>query len=142
MPPRQPLTVERILAWCDDHHERTGTWPGSDSGPVAAAPGETWSKVCHALAKGRRGLPRGLTLARLLARHRGVPHPGERPPLTVELILAWADEHRARTGRWPAADSGPIRGTPGEKWSAINWDLAQGLRGLPGGSSLARLLAK
>jgi hypothetical protein len=113
MPPRRPpLRAERILAWCDDHHARTGTWPRHDSGPVAAAPGETWSKVCHALAKGRRGLPRGLTLARLLARRRGAPYryqePG--PRLTQGQILAWARQHHRRTRAWPDRCSGPIPG--------------------------------
>ena len=63
-------------------------------------------------------------------------------PLTLAQILAWADEHRARTGEWPVASSGPVEGVPGEKWEAVNWALAQGLRGLPGGSSLSRLLAE
>jgi len=63
------------------------------------------------------------------------------PPLTEELILAWADAHRERTGRWPHADSGPVSGAPGEDWGAINRALARGGRGLPGRSSLARLLS-
>jgi hypothetical protein len=36
------------------------------------------------------------------------------PPLTDELILAWAGAHKARTGRWPTAASGPVAGAPGE----------------------------
>jgi hypothetical protein len=65
-----------------------------------------------------------------------------RPPLTVAQILAWADDHRVRTGRWPSAASGPVKGVPGEKWHALDGALAKGLRGLPGGSSLSRLLAE
>jgi hypothetical protein len=68
--------------------------------------------------------------------------PLRRPPLTVDQILAWADEHRTRTGRWPSAVTGPVGGVPGENWKALNQALAEGLRGLPGGSSLARLLAE
>jgi hypothetical protein len=60
--------------------------------------------------------------------------------LTVSLILRWADAHRQRTGRWPHARSGPVAGAPGQTWQAINRALARGSRGLPGGSSLARLL--
>jgi hypothetical protein len=142
MPPRRPLTVAQILAWCDDHHARTGSWPRRDSGPVATAPGETWARVSQALEKGLRGLPRGLTVARLLAQHRAVPHPGERPPLTVAQILAWADAHRARTGRWPRRDSGPVAGAPGEDWANIRQALEKGLRRLPGGQTLAQLLAQ
>jgi hypothetical protein len=63
-----------------------------------------------------------------------------RPRLTVEQILAWADAHYARTGRWPTAASGPVEGAPGEVWGHINAALYDGQRGLPGGDSLARLL--
>jgi hypothetical protein len=63
-----------------------------------------------------------------------------RPPLTVEQILAWADAYHGRTGRWPAAASGPVEGAPGETWANVNAALSDGYRGLPGGDSLARLL--
>jgi hypothetical protein len=65
-----------------------------------------------------------------------------RPPLTVGQILAWADAHRARTGRWPHARSGPVAGAPGEAWGSINSALYDGHRGLPGGDSLVRLLGR
>ena len=61
-------------------------------------------------------------------------------PLSVEQVLAWADRHWARTGRWPHASSGPVPGTHRQTWQAINQALVRGGRGLPGGSSLARLL--
>src|SRR5207253_1820957 len=41
----------------------------------------------------------------------------------------------------PTEKSGSIVGTPGETWKAVHLALAQGLRGLPPGSSLAQLLA-
>ena len=63
-----------------------------------------------------------------------------RLPLTVEQVLAWADAHYARTGRWPTAASGPVEGAPGEAWGRINAALYDGYRGHPGGDSLARLL--
>jgi hypothetical protein len=67
--------------------------------------------------------------------------PPHRPPLTVAQILAWADSHHARTGRWPTTASGPVLGRPGERWARIDAALRRGLGGLPGGDSLARLLA-
>jgi hypothetical protein len=67
-----------------------------------------------------------------------MPRRGTR--LTVEQILAWADAHRAQTGNWPRANSGPVIEAPGEKWRAIENALYDGYRGLPGGDSLARLL--
>jgi hypothetical protein len=61
-------------------------------------------------------------------------------PLTVEQILTWADAHHARTGHWPQSGSGLIPEAPGVKWAAVNSALGDGLRGLPGGDSLSRLL--
>jgi hypothetical protein len=62
------------------------------------------------------------------------------PPLTVKQILDGAKAHHRRTGRWPTAASGPIAEAPGQTWGGIDQALAGGFRGLPGGSSLARLL--
>jgi hypothetical protein len=65
-----------------------------------------------------------------------------RRPMTIREILAWADEHRRLTGRWPRCDSEP-KGLPlGETWGAIQSALNRGLRNLPSGSTLARLLAE
>jgi hypothetical protein len=66
-----------------------------------------------------------------------------RPPLTVEQILGWADGHKARTGAWPDRRSGPIRGGHlGDNWLRIDRALKLGLRGLHGGTSLAKLLVE
>ena len=64
------------------------------------------------------------------------------PSLTVEQILAWADAHHARTGLWPTKQDSAIADAPGERWHAVDVYLRQGLRGLPPGLSLARLLAR
>jgi hypothetical protein len=136
------LSEEQILAWADAHHQRTGTWPTVHDGPIENAPGETWSGVENALRAGLRGLAGGASLAALLAENRGKRHQKNAPSLTVDEILAWADEHRARTGSWPKNNSGLVEGAVGETWSAINAALRTGTRGLPGNSSLARLLAE
>ena len=68
--------------------------------------------------------------------------PPRRPSLTTKQILAWADDHRATTGQWPHADAGLVRSTLAERWVNLDQCLRIGLRGLPGGSSLARLLAE
>src|SRR5207244_5310772 len=88
-----------------------------------------------------RGLPAGSSLARLLAERRGAVRRRWRPELTVEQILRWADAHLARSGRWPAPTSGSIPGTD-ENWGAIQQALVHGCRGLPGGTSIPRLLAQ
>jgi hypothetical protein len=65
-----------------------------------------------------------------------------RPELTAERILAWADAHKARTGEWPSAHAGIVAEALGEQWNALDMALRQGLRGLPGGDTLARLLRR
>jgi hypothetical protein len=135
-----PFSIEEILAWADDHYARSGEWPGSHSGPVAAAPGETWMAVTIALAKGQRGLPGGTTLGKLLAEHRGVRNRKSLPTFTVEKILAWADRFHSEHRRWPTNESGLVPDSGGETWLAIDKALRNGTRGLPGGSSLWRLL--
>ena len=67
---------------------------------------------------------------------------GPPPPLTVAEILAWADAHFARTGRWPATDSGTIPEAPRDTWMGINRNLRRGNRGLPAGTSLRELLVE
>lgn len=136
------LSVEQILGWADAHHARTGEWPKVKSGPVLDAPGESWNAVVVALALGARGLPGGMTLARLLAERRGVRNSRGLPRLNVKQIRAWAEAHRRREGRWPTGRSGAVREAPGETWGAIQTALVQGGRGLPGGSSLSRLLRR
>jgi hypothetical protein len=138
-PPK--LTETKILALADAHHERTGEWPGSDSGPIADAPGETWLAADMALRLSRRGLPGGSSLALLLAEKRGVRNLWSRPDLSYEQVLQWADAHRERTGEWPHAGSGPIPEAPGETWKAVNHALKRGRRTLSGGYSLAEVLA-
>ncbi|MBU0717678.1 MAG: hypothetical protein KJ749_05465 [Planctomycetes bacterium] len=139
-PPR--LTIKQVLAWADAHHRRTGQWPMVRSGPVHGVLGENWRKIDNALIYGLRGLPPGSSLPQRLTRHRGVRNKKDAPPLTVTKILAWADAHHRRTGKWPTAQSGPVQDAPGETWSGINGALNQGTRGLPGGESLARFLGE
>jgi hypothetical protein len=73
VPSKPPLTVAQVLRWADAHKRRAGTWPAVRSGPVEGQPGLTWRAVAAALSRGRRGLPGGDTLARLLHRERGAP---------------------------------------------------------------------
>jgi len=135
-------TLKRILEWADAHHKRTGKWPITLSGPIAEAPGETWLAVDVALRNGQRGLPGGNSLAQLLDARRGVPNRVKRPPLSVGQILAWADAFQKRTANWPTARSGVIPATDYETWNRINRALMEGGRGLRGGTSLFKLLAR
>jgi hypothetical protein len=136
------LTIKQLLAWADAHRGSTGGWPTSESGPILGTSGETWKAIDHALRLGMRSLPGGSSLSRLLFKQRGVRNIQNLPRLSLEQVLAWVDEHHRRTGSWPTSDTGPVAKAPGETWSAVNAALQKGRRGFPGGSSLARLLAK
>jgi hypothetical protein len=137
-----PITAEQILAWADAHYRRTGEWPSRHSGEIPDAPGESWGAVEKALSLGLRGLSDGDSLAKLLARHRGKRNRKALPPLTVDQIRGWVMTHHQQTGEWPSRQSGPITAADGETWGAINQALYVGLRGLPGGSSLPKVIAE
>lgn len=138
----EPLTEKKILEWADIHRDRFGEWPGKDSGPIIAAPGETWSGVNAALQMRIRGIKATSSLAQLLAEKRGVRNQKRLSRLTTGQIMQWADAHYARIGEWPKKDSGSIVDAPGETWGRIDGNLREGSRGLPAGSSLALLLAE
>ena len=139
---KPPLTIDKILAWADAHHKRTGCWPTSRSGSIHGTRDENWNAVNHALCAGYRGLSRGLSLCKLLLKHRGKSAKPQRPVLTIDQILAWADAHHKRTGCWPTSRSGSIHGTRDENWNAVDDALGAGHRGLPRGLLLRKLLLK
>ena len=62
------------------------------------------------------------------------PRKPVKPRLSCEQILRWAKDHHRRTGQWPKAYSGAIRGTD-ENWTKIENALRLGLRGLEGGTT-------
>src|SRR5260370_19052978 len=98
---RPLLSVEKILAWADAHHQRTGEWPNDNSGVIAEAPRETWCSIDLAMRRGGRGLFTASSLPHLRLNQRGVRNRHALPPLTEARILAWADAHHQRTGQWP-----------------------------------------
>lgn len=140
-PRRPPLTVREILRWADAHHRRTGKWPSRFSGRVVGVRGESWTAIDEVLKRGRRGLPAGLTVARLLALNGRKPFNIKGTLLSEKQIRIWAREHHRRTGRWPGEGSGRVHGARGEVWGNLQSSLYKGQRGLPGGSSLVKLLA-
>jgi hypothetical protein len=86
-------------------------------------------------------MPGHSSLAELLASKRGLRLRLKPPRLHLTEILAWADDHRRRTGEWPTEESGPIPASPGETWLSVSKALRKGKRGLLR-SSISQLLAK
>ncbi len=144
---RPALTVKQVLALADAFFKSHGHWPYRDSGPIDELPGETWRTIDKALRRGSRGLPGGRTLAGMLNEHRGIfagrsrrlKRTAESQRLRLEQIAAWGQAYLKRHGIFPNRHSGPIAGSLGLKWSAVDSALKSGCRGLPGGSSLASL---
>jgi hypothetical protein len=142
---RPPVAVKQILAWADAHRAATSRWPTRASGTIAESSNESWSKINTALINGLRGLPGGSSLAKLLARHRGVRNRKQLPKLTRTKILRWAKQYVAATGRRPTHLSGPVVDggkETGETWGGIDAALKYGGRGLAGKSSLYRLMRR
>ena len=119
---------------------RTGQWPHASSGRVHDAPGETWLAISLALVRGSRGLNGSSSLSELKRKQRAIRRAEGKPSLSVPQILAWADAHHARTGKWPTHSAGQIREAPGDSWKKVQHALQNGTRGLPACSSLAQLL--
>ena len=124
-----------------------GRWPAS--GPSRSrrrgARGDLARRSTRRLAPtGLRGLPGGSTL-------RPAPRPRARAaerfkdlaPLTIPGILRWADAHHGRHGTWPKTDTGPNPGGArrDRRRRGSSRHSARASRGLPGGTTLARLLA-
>src|SRR5262245_28161401 len=89
----------------------------------------------------------GRTLVAVWSRRRalGLPDGRSGRPVRGSLlseaqILGWARAYREAKGRWPSADSPPEHLPEGESWRRLDVSLRRGQRGLPGGSSLSRLL--
>ena len=138
-PPSPEFTTTQVLAWADAWHARTGRWPTATSGEIPDTGGMHWHTVADFFIRGRGSHPGGSSLFRFLVKERGVLR---HPPLTPEQILAWADAHRDRTGKWPTSESGQIVDAPQETWLAVNSALSIGGRGLAGRRSLAQFLAE
>src|SRR5262249_3292763 len=135
-----PLTVKQIAAWARAHRQRTGAWPNAHSGRVVGSNGENWASINNLLRDGGWGFPGGSSLSSFLAKHCGHRNPKDLPRLSEAQVWGWAQSPRRRTGAWARVKAGAVRGAPGETWNGIDRSLTRGRRGMPGGSSLYRLL--
>jgi hypothetical protein len=87
------------------------------------------------------------TLAAVYARRRELKLPDGRSArpvrgarLSEAQMLLWARTYHAEKGSWPSAESPPVGLPEGESWRNLDKSLRFARRGLPGGSSLSRLL--
>jgi hypothetical protein len=135
------LTEDQIVDLMKAHKERTGSYPIHSSGYVTGGhPGDSWCGYNLALSRGTRGLPGGSSLAILRKSRLGVRNHKDLPKLNEDTIVELAKGFREKNGTLPNKNSGPASGE--DTWGRIDTALREGLRGLPGGSSLAQLIRK
>lgn len=139
---KPPLSEEKIEELARIHQKETGSWPTRYSGSVCGgADGDTWVGYNTCLVIGCRGLSGGSTLSSLLEKRCGVRSHLNKPDLTYDGIVLLARTHLRITGSRPTKRSGHVMfGDPEDTWSGYDQSLRRGLRGLPGGTSLANLI--
>lgn len=137
------LTYEYVLEMAEKHKERTGKWPGQKTGPIVDGhEGDTWAQYERLLCDGGRGLPGGSSLAKLINTKHNHVHDKNKAPVTEDFIVERAKEFFAKNDRYPRIKEGPVEGGhPGDTWNGYDRALYEGLRGLPGGTSLFELLS-
>jgi hypothetical protein len=136
---RNKLTIYQIIEWAKDHFEKTNEWPTYKSGKVLAEPSEKWSSIRSNLVHGGRGLPKGLSIEKVLFDELGVIGVRSGKQLTEQRVHSLALMHYEKIGSYPTESSDWILEGK-DSWPAISFALNYGFRGLPGGSSLAKLL--
>ena len=135
------LSITKILALADAHYAKNGTWPVRSSGKINGT-SDKWSSIDTALQKGLRGLEPAGSLAQLLAARRSVENRVDPEALTLVRIKRFIKSFHKAHGEWPTNASDKLPGKSGLTWAQINRALSQGLRGLPGKSSLAKVVAE
>ncbi len=144
---RPKLDPADILRWADAFFAAYGYWPYARSGPVAGVPKANWRAIDVSLRLGNRGLPGGSSLSDFLNEHRGIFEGrqgriyriSDERRIDMKKVMSWARAYRKKTGIWPHLGSGEIPGSGGYRWGLVDMALRFGRRGLPGGTSLARL---
>ena len=133
------LTEGALLAAAREHFRDYGDIPTRRSKePIPLLPGESWLAIDQAGFQGHRGLMKGRTLAVIFAPLREELRIGI--PLSKEMIIAEARAIHALHGVLPTRRTTLPPPTLHTTWVAINVALERGLRGLPGGDSLSKLL--
>lgn len=142
------LPTQLILDWITLFINKHKRKPNKLDGPIEFAEGEylgeTWSSIDMALWRGGRGQPGKSSLASLIQENFGIKNHLDLPALSAKLILDWVKQYIDVHGKKPHRTSGIIEPVSEEykdiTWTIVNTALEVGTRGLPGGSSLARLI--
>lgn len=142
------LPTQLIIDWITSFINKHDRKPNKLDGPIEFAEGEylgeTWSSIDMALWRGGRGQPGKSSLASLIQENFGIKNHLDLPVLSAKLILDWVKQYIDVHGKKPHRTSGVIEPVSEEHkgitWTIVNTALEVGTRGLPGGSSLAKLI--
>jgi hypothetical protein len=138
-PSTRTMEDVRQLIW--QHYCDRKEWPHFKSKlPVPGGLFTSWNALNQALSVGRFGLPGGSSLAKVVESVK--EEHGLSDKLTLHKVRCWILAHHARAGVWPNVKSGLIGAEDANGMSWVNLDdaLSRGLRGLEGGSSLAKVV--
>ncbi|MBL4589342.1 MAG: hypothetical protein JKY11_04600 [Alphaproteobacteria bacterium] len=145
-----------ILICAIMHNENAEVWPSTGSGKVQWGPlkGRDWRLIHRDIENGILDESDATSLREFLAPYKEIVELTvdnvldmaeifTEKSLNIEDILAAAKLYHIEYARWPSCNdykrivSGPL---DGETWGAVDKQLRDGGRDLPGGQSLARLL--
>lgn len=135
------LTKAMITEAAKKFYRTHGSLPNLNSTePVPGMAKDTWAKLDKALRYGNRKLSKGSSLSKLLAPLKlkfGLSKILTEAKIVEAIIRFYRIHHN-----FPAVKTiEPVPGIANAKWDSLNSSLRLGLRGLPKGGSLAKLLA-
>lgn len=130
----EEFTMRQFEEMITEEHERSGNWPTDNSKGYAPGTTLSWCAVGVRLRK------LGTTLSCVVDRLSG--RTPLRQKLSEQLIEKWVIDWMRHTGMEPGPKTeGTIPGTS-LSWANINDNLKYGKRGLPGGDSLTKMVAR
>jgi hypothetical protein len=138
------LTEEKIIGFVKSFYKVHGRYPAAHTKENDGLPeGYTWITIDSALTHCSQGITAKSSIAKLISKHLGVRYKGDLPDFSEEKIVEWAKKYFLVHNKYPSIRTKPSDWLPeGETWIALDIALKRGTRGLPGGSSVAKLFEK
>jgi len=137
---REPLTKAILRRAIHKFYDEHGFPPTAESGDATAYFGYQvmWRTIDSCIRYGNRGLSKGGSLAQVV---RDMKLRLVKPPLSEEIVGQAISSFRSDHGKIPHEKSGDATAYFGypETWSAVGSCCRLGLRGLPGGTTLAKM---
>jgi hypothetical protein len=135
---KTPLTEKIIAEAIGIFHKKHQRYPGSRDSDTSGLPaGDSWAGIISCLHYGNRGLSPGNSIGKIIAKYFGAKGCLSEKRI-VDMMLAWNKKYKIYPNQNTKGKPDKFEGS----WASIDNALAKGLRGLRGGSSLAKLRKK